>query len=110
MTSEPVLKLSDFELPFEVHTDVSDRALSGVLVQEEHLIAYESRKLKEAEQRYSGYEKEMIAVVHYLEIWKHYLSGTKFVVVIDNVANTYFKTQKKLTTKQAQLGVFIIRF
>ena len=110
VTSEPVLRLPDFELPFEVHTDASDRALGGVLVQEGHPIAYESRKLKEAEQRYSAHEKEMTAVVHCLEIWKHYLLGTKFVVVTDNVANTYFKTQKKLTPKQARWQEFLAEF
>ena len=49
MTSEPVLRLHNFELSFEVHTDASDRALGGVLVKEGHPIAYEIKKLKEAE-------------------------------------------------------------
>ena len=49
VSSEPVLRLPDFELPFEVHTDASDKAISGVLVQEKHLVAYESRKLNEVE-------------------------------------------------------------
>ena len=110
MTSEPVLRLLNFELPFEVHTDASDRALGGVLVQEGHPIAYESKKLKEVEQCYSAHEKEMATVVHYLEIWKHYLLGTKFVVVTDNVANIYFKTQKKLSPKQAQWQEFLAEF
>ena len=34
IASEPILKLPDFELPFEVHTDASEKAISGVLVQE----------------------------------------------------------------------------
>ena len=32
MSSNPVLRLPNLELPFEVHTNVSDRALGGVLV------------------------------------------------------------------------------
>ena len=65
VSSEPVLCLPDFELPFEVHTDAFDKAIGGVLVQEKHPIAYESRKLNDAEQKYSAHEKKMIVVVHY---------------------------------------------
>ena len=89
------------ELSFEVHTDSLDKALSGVLVQEGHPVAFESRKLNVAKQRYNAHEKEMTAVIHCLETWKQYLMGTQFVVVTDNVANTFFKTQKKLTAKKA---------
>ncbi|XP_059437724.1 uncharacterized protein LOC132170646 [Corylus avellana] len=107
VASEPVLHLPDFELPFEVHTDASDRAIGGVLVQEGHPVAYESRKLKEAEQRYSAHEKEMLAVVHCLLVWRVYLLGTKFVVRTDNAANTFFQTQKKLSAKQARWQEFL---
>ncbi|KAK3225480.1 hypothetical protein Dsin_005342 [Dipteronia sinensis] len=41
VSSEPVLCLLDFEKPFKVHTNASDRALGGVLVQEGHSIAFE---------------------------------------------------------------------
>src|SRR5262249_714206 len=47
VATEPVLRLPDFELPFEVHTDASDGAIGGVLVQEGHPVAYESRKFKD---------------------------------------------------------------
>ena len=33
IASEPILKLRDFELPFEVHTDALDKAIGGILVQ-----------------------------------------------------------------------------
>lgn len=110
VSSAPVLGLPDFHKPFEVHTDASDRAIGGVLVQEGHPLAFESRKLKDAEQRYSTHEKEMVAVIHCLDVWRHYLLGTKFTVFTDNVANTYFKTQKKLTPKQARWQEFLAEF
>ncbi|KAK9157873.1 hypothetical protein Scep_004447 [Stephania cephalantha] len=75
IASEPVLGLPNFDLPFEVHTDASDRALGAVLVQEGHPIAFESRKLKDAEQRYPAHEKEMLAVIHALQLWRHYFFG-----------------------------------
>ncbi|XP_039018028.1 uncharacterized protein LOC120149241 [Hibiscus syriacus] len=47
MVSEPVLVLPDYTKPFVVYTDASDVAISGVLMQEGHPVAYESRKLNE---------------------------------------------------------------
>ncbi|KAJ4722993.1 Retrotransposon protein, putative, Ty3-gypsy subclass [Melia azedarach] len=110
VASEPVLKLPDFTKPLEVYTDASDKAIGGVLVQEGHPIAFESRKLKDAEQRYSTHEKEMTVVVHCLATWRHYLLGTLFTVVTDNVANTYFRSQKKLSPKQARWQEFLAEF
>ena len=66
ISTEPVLRLPDLDLPFEVQTDASDRTLGRVLVQEGHPVVFESRKLNNVEQRYSTHEKEMIVVVHYL--------------------------------------------
>ena len=60
IASEPILKLPYFELPFEVHTDASDKAIGGVLVQEGHPVASESRKLNDAEQRYSTHKKKWL--------------------------------------------------
>lgn len=37
----------------------------------------------------------MTAVVHCLRVWRHYLLGSRFVVKTDNVAISYFQSQKK---------------
>ena len=50
-----------------MHTDALNRALGGVLVQEGHPVAFESRKLNAAEQRYSAHENEMTADIHCVE-------------------------------------------
>ncbi|KAK9004984.1 hypothetical protein V6N11_042434 [Hibiscus sabdariffa] len=68
MAREPVLKLSDHAKPFEVHTDASDVAIGGVLMQEGHPIVFESRKLNKTKRWYTVQEKEMTAVVHCLRI------------------------------------------
>ncbi|GKF05975.1 reverse transcriptase, partial [Tanacetum coccineum] len=93
---EPVLRLLDVTMPFELHTDASDFAIGGVLMQDGHPIAFESRKLNETERKYTVQEKEMTAVVHCLRIWRHYLLGSRFVIKTDNIATSYFQTQKKL--------------
>ena len=50
IASEPILKLIDFELPFQVHIDASNKAIGVVLVQEGHPVAFESRKLNDPKQ------------------------------------------------------------
>ncbi|KAG8497206.1 hypothetical protein CXB51_008456 [Gossypium anomalum] len=47
----------------------------------------------------------MTAVMHCLRTWRHYLLGSRFVVLTNNVANSYFLTQKKLSPKQARWQV-----
>ncbi|XP_026454743.1 uncharacterized protein LOC113355971 [Papaver somniferum] len=66
VSTEPVLCLPSFDVPFEVHTDASDRSLGGVLGKDGHPVAYESCKLNDAEARYTVHEKEMLAVIHCL--------------------------------------------
>ena len=110
ISTESVLWLPDLDLPFEVQIDASNRALGGVLVQEGHPMAFESRKLNNAEQRYYTHKKEMMIVVHCLQQLRHYLLGSIFTVVTDNVANTFFKTQKKLRPRQARWQEFLADF
>lgn len=98
ITEEPFLVLPNYGKSFEVHTN----AISGVLMQCGHPMAYESRKLNKTERKYTVQEKEMMVEVHCLRTWRYYLLGSKFVVKMDNVATSYFFTQKKLSPKQAR--------
>ena len=90
VVEEHVLRLPNFEKPFEVWTDALDYAISGVLMQEGCPIAFESWKLNDTRRMYSMHEKDMIAVVHCLRVWQHYLLGSKFVVFTDNMTKSCF--------------------
>ena len=46
LTSAPILRIADPNKEFAVCTDACNDGLGGVLTQEGHVIAYESRKLK----------------------------------------------------------------
>jgi hypothetical protein len=67
LVKAPVLKLPDFDKDFEIHSDASDFAIGGVLVQKGSPVAFESKKLSETERRWPTHEKEMWAVIHCLK-------------------------------------------
>ena len=58
---------------FVVCTDVFLEGLGGVLLQEDYIIRYESRKLKEHEWNYAPHELELDAIIRALRMWRHYL-------------------------------------
>ncbi|MCO5557612.1 hypothetical protein L7F22_011178 [Adiantum nelumboides] len=110
LISQPVLALPDLSKPFEVQCDACGDCLGAVLLQEGHAIAYESRKLSSDEQILGIYEKELLAVLHALNSWKHYLLGTPFILRTDHQSLKYFMTQTKLFDKQMRWENFLSRF
>ncbi len=100
LVKAPMLKLPDFDKDFEIHSDASDFAIGGVIMQDGRLVAFESKKLSETERRWPTHEKEMWAVIHCLKTWGHYIGSKDVVVWIDNVTLKYFATQPKLSSKQ----------
>ena len=46
-----MLKFPEFKKPFEVHTDASDFAIGGVLMQEGQPMPFKSKKLLDVERR-----------------------------------------------------------
>ncbi|MCO5554563.1 hypothetical protein L7F22_008093 [Adiantum nelumboides] len=78
------LKLLDLQRPFEVHCDACGSSLGVVLQHDGQVIAYESRLFTEGEKIAQIYEKELLAVIHALSSWKHYLLGGDFTVHTDH--------------------------
>src|SRR3569623_267992 len=110
LAEAPLLRTPEERKPYEVITDASDYGLGAVLLQEGYPIAFESRKLNSAELNYTVTEKEMLAVVHALRVWRCYLEGAQFTVFTDHVSNTFFQTQPSLSRRQARWSEFIQRF
>jgi flagellin-specific chaperone FliS len=86
LTSEPLLKLPDFNLPFVISCDASGYGIGAVLEQENHPISYYSRKLHAHELNYSNYEKEALAVVSAVKQFQKYMLHAKTVIFTDNSA------------------------
>ena len=86
LTCTPILAFPDFSLPFILDTD--GEGIGGVLSQiqggHEKVIAYASHKLSKSEQNYSVTKRELLAAVHYVKYFKHYLYGKKFTLRTDH--------------------------
>ena len=63
MTASPVLASYDLNKPATLTTDASEKAIGGVLTQNDRPVIFVSRTLTKAEERYSNIEKEALAVV-----------------------------------------------
>ena len=96
LISAPVLILLDPTQPFTVTTDASDFAISAVLSQNhgkgDQPIAFESRKLSSAELNYPIHEKELLAIVHAIRLWRIYLEGQTFTIITDYASLEYIKS------------------
>ena len=74
MTSAPVLIVPKPIGDFMVCTDASSECVDAVLMQDDRVIAYESRKIKDHEHNYPTHDLELAAVVHALVCWRHELA------------------------------------
>jgi hypothetical protein len=112
LTNAPVLALPDFSKPFtmEVICDASIVGIGAVLTQDGQALAYESKKLTDAEKKWTTTEQELWAVVHALKVWRCYLEGLPFSVITDHNPNIYFQTQPNLSRRQARWSEYLQRF
>ncbi|SOV01247.1 uncharacterized protein UDID_17609 [Ustilago sp. UG-2017a] len=115
-TSAGVLQHFDYHLPTRLETDASDFAIAGVLKQEHegcwHPVAFYSRKMSSAERNYEIHDKELLAVVACLTQWRHMLAGlpSQLVILTDHEALKYFKSQRRITGRQARWAVLLADF
>lgn len=90
LTSTPVISCPDFNIPFIIQCDASNKGIGAVLCQKidniERPIAYLSRKLNDREQSYSTSERELLSIVHAVEKFRPYIDGAHFTVITDHSA------------------------
>jgi len=93
---------------FVLATDASLYATGAVLVQTDengsyHPCGYLSKSLNPAEQNYQIYDCKLLAVIHALKEWQHFLEENPHPVIIfmDHKNLLYFWSIQKLTCHQA---------
>jgi hypothetical protein len=95
---------------FLVCTDASKEGLGRVLMQDERVIAYISRKLRRHEENYATHDLELLAIVYALKVWRHYLVGRKFELKTDHCGLQHIFTQSDLNTRQCHWSELLSKY
>jgi len=104
ITSEVLLTFPDYSKPFHLFTDASDYQVGAVLSQDGKPIAFFSKKLNPAQQRYGIGEKEMLSIVLTLKEFRTIIYGYPVIIHTDhkNLAHdSQFKTARILRWRMA---------
>jgi hypothetical protein len=110
LTSVPVLKIVDPNEIFVVCTDTCKEGLGGFLMQNGHVIGYESRKLKEHERNYATHDLELVDIVQALRMWRHYIMGKKFELRTDNIGLKYIFDKPALNARKTRWLEFLSEY
>ena len=81
--SETLLSYPYWKIPFTVHTDVSDKQLDAVIIQNNKPIAFFSRILSKPQHNYTTNEKELLAIVEFLNQFRRIIFGNEINIFSD---------------------------
>ncbi|GBG63689.1 hypothetical protein CBR_g39001 [Chara braunii] len=115
LLSAEVLRIYDPLLPTHVTTDASGYDIGAVLEQHDgvdwHRVEYFSKKVSIVHFIDDARKKELLAFVHALKQWRHFLLGrSQFRWVIDNNPLVFYKTQDTLNSTIARWMAFVDQF
>lgn len=71
LITAPILKITYPYGDFVVCIYACKEDLGGILLQDNHVVCYESKKLKEHERNYATHDLELTAIIHALKVWRH---------------------------------------
>jgi hypothetical protein len=105
-----VLNIADLDNDFLMCIDAFKEGLGGVPMKKGHVICYMSRKLNEHGINYVTHHLELASIVHALKMWRNFLLGRIFVLMIDHCRLRHLFDQPKLNATQARWMVLLIDF
>ena len=92
---EVLLAYSDFNAPFEMHTDASKLHIGAVLSQKGNPIVFFSWKMNSAQPNYTTTEKELLSLVEYFKYFRNILLGHQITVCTahKNLTHNFYNTE-----------------
>jgi hypothetical protein len=106
----PIIRIVDPNKDFIVGVDACKEGFGRVLSQNGYFVWYESRKLKEHERNYATHDLELAAIVHALNIWRHYLMGKMFELRTYHYSLKYLFGQPILNSKKIRWLEFLSEY
>jgi transposase InsO family protein len=79
-----MLTYPNFDEPFIVHTDASNKQIGGVIMQNNKPLGFFSKKLTDVQRRYPVTEQELLAITETLKYFRHMLLGHRILVKTDH--------------------------
>src|SRR5258705_5333617 len=117
VTSAPVLTFPSQSSHFCLECNASNFATGVVLSQVQadgmhQPITFMSKGFSDVECNYQIHNKEMLAIMHTLDEWCHFLEGVteKFEILTDHQNLTYFQDAQKLNCQQVHWSLFLSHF
>ena len=89
LSKETLLRYLDFSKEFKIYTDASKKHLGAVIAQDGKPIAFYSRRLTDAQTRYTTTERELLPIVETLKEIRSILLGQRIVIHTNHKNLTY---------------------
>ena len=114
LCKQPILQYPDFNKQFIVTTDASSVALGAILRQktlgQDLPVAYASRTLSPAEQKYSVTDLELLGIVYAVKQFRPYLYGKKFLIITDHKALIYLHNMTETSPRVTRWKLFLAEY
>jgi len=93
MCTTPILALTNFNNTFVLECDASGKCIEAILMQDGRPLAFTKKQFSERHLGQSTYEKDMLAILHVVDLWNPSLLGQWFQIKTDYQSLKYFLEQ-----------------
>jgi len=71
-------------------------------MQDRQVVCYDSWKWNEHEQNYTIHDLELVAIIHALKMWRHYIIGRSFTFKSDHSGFSYLSDRLNLNDRESR--------